>query len=266
LSVTLELDLLQQPDLLRGRVSDGHWVAELAAKRAVFDSRTNPAPQAGNYTLVIPGAEDCATLPCGFGIGSASVDTRGRIRFKGSAADGSKLTQSSVLSGDGQWPFYCPLYRGGGLAIGWLTFTNLPADDLSGGFAWIRPPQPGNPWFPNGFALETQAAGSRFQPPGSTNRILSFTNGLVAFEGGNLAVPFTNRITLAANNRVSNLDSNGLTLSFSASSGRFNGRATAPSGGRTFGFSGVVLQKRNLGAGFFLGTNQTGSVWVVPAN
>lgn len=264
LRVELALDLLHDPDVLRGTVSDGHWIAELVAKRAVFDVRTNPAPQSGPYTLLLPIRGESGGIPGGVGFGRVRVDAGGRVQFNGSLADGSKLTQSSALSGDGEWPFFVPLYRGGGLALGWLTFTNLPADDLSGAMVWIRPPQPGARWFPDGFAVETTARGSRLQWGGSSQAILSFTNGLVIFEGGNLPRPFTNRIAVAAN-AISNLESNRLTLSLAGSSGLFSGRATDPTGARTFRFDGAVHQKRDLGAGFFLGTNRSGSVWLQPA-
>lgn len=265
LTVALALDLLHDPDVLRGTVSDGHWVAELTAKRAVFDARTNPAPQAGQYTLVLPIQTESGAVPGGVGFGAVRVDASGRVQFNGSLADGSRLTQSSALSDDGQWPFFSPLYRGGGLALGWLTLTNLVTDDLSGVLVWIRPAQPGAQWFPDGFAAEIAAAGSRFERPGPNHPILSFSNGVVVFEGGNLLATFTNHIVLGANNRVSNLESNRLTLSFARSSGLFSGRATDPSGSRTFRFNGAVLQKRDLAAGFFLGTNQSGSVWLQPA-
>src|SRR6516165_551138 len=74
LSVHLQLDLISG-NALNGLLSDGTWLAELAANRAVY-SHLNPVPQgATKYTLGIPGSLDAATQPAGWGYGAVSLDT-----------------------------------------------------------------------------------------------------------------------------------------------------------------------------------------------
>jgi hypothetical protein len=45
---------LDRPDTISGTVSDGRWVSPLMGDRAVFNKRSNPASQAGRYTLIVP--------------------------------------------------------------------------------------------------------------------------------------------------------------------------------------------------------------------
>jgi hypothetical protein len=55
-----------------------------------------------------------------------------------------------------------------------------------------------------------------------------------------------------------------LTLTFSASNGSFSGKLSDPSTSTTATFRGVVLQDQNIGTGFFLGTSQSGQVFLGP--
>src|SRR5207248_6361902 len=92
---------------ITGTISDGTWVAEFTANRAAFNARTSPAPFAGKYTVILPGpADGNSQTPQGDSYGSLTVDQAGRVRFRGALADGTKLTQSTTISQDGQWPLY----------------------------------------------------------------------------------------------------------------------------------------------------------------
>ena len=48
----------------------------------------------------------------------------GTITLAGSLADGTAISQSSVVSQDGYWPLYVNLYGGKGSLWGWNYFTN----------------------------------------------------------------------------------------------------------------------------------------------
>ena len=50
------------------------------------------------------------------------VDSKGTVKFAGKLGDGTSVSQSALLSIDGQWPFYISLYSGSGSLFGWLTF------------------------------------------------------------------------------------------------------------------------------------------------
>src|SRR5207253_1186274 len=155
----------------------------------------------------------------------------------------------------GQWPLY--LYSGAGMMIGWLSFTNAPDDDINGAVTWIKGVQPGVKLYPGGFTNEVNAAGS----------IYSFTNGIPVLElgmgqiwlaNGNLSQGFTNEIALGSNNKISNLSSNKLSIAISTSTGLFKGSIVSPINGKAISINGAVLQKPNVGVGYFLGTNQSG--------
>ena len=265
LSVSLQLDL-SGSGILTGQISDGIWTADLLANRAIFSI---VAPT--SYTLVIPGAADSTAQPGGDGFGSAFVGVFGNIQFNGTLADGTKIAQKSFLSVNNTWPFFASLYSGKGSILGWLTFTNdlTLNDDLGGQLSWFKLPQPRAKIYPAGFTLQTNAVGSIYSPAyfsatnGST--LLNFTNGLVVLENANLTQPITNRISISPKNKVTNLDSNKLSLTFATSSGLFHGNVVDPATLKNIAFSGALLQKQTNGFGFFLDNNQSGHMLLTPA-
>ena len=61
----------------------------------------------------------------------------GRL-YKGTLGDGTKISQKTLLSKNGQWPFYNSIYKGSGSVLCWVTFTNSGIKEFSGGIA-IQP-------------------------------------------------------------------------------------------------------------------------------
>jgi hypothetical protein len=266
-TVTLALNLAPGSDQLTGTLSNALWVADLWADRAVWNSKTNKAPYAGTYTLIIPGGnDDDPTVPTGCGYGAVVIDTGGKVVLSGYLADGTALSQSTTVSKDGRWPLYAPLYAGTGSVYSWLFFTNYPPADLLGGqLSWSKPQQQAVIYYPLGFTNEVMVEGSRYvAPTNGTMRTLALTNGLVSFNGGNVSAPFTNLVILAANNVVTNTSTNRLILSLSTASGVFSGTVVVPGTKTTNTFRGAVLQNENAGYGFFLGTNQSGRLFFGP--
>jgi len=90
-----------------------------------------------------------------------------------------------------------------------------------------------------------------------TNRVLELTNGVVTLSGGNLSHNWTHYIAL-----VHNLipGTNKLSIALSPGSGLFKGTFTDTNAGRTFSFSGALLQKTTNGFGYVTGTNRTGRI------
>jgi hypothetical protein len=121
LTVQLQLDLTNGP--LTGTVSDGTWTATLLAEAAIY-SNTNPAPQAGNYTLLLPSAEDASVQAGGNGSGTVAVSDSGDVTFLGILGDGTPVTCTGTVCSQGLWPFYLPLSGGNSCILGWLSFTN----------------------------------------------------------------------------------------------------------------------------------------------
>jgi hypothetical protein len=245
-------------DVLSGQISDGSWTAELVAYRAIY-SKKNPAPQAGKYTLLLPGSSDVSSQHGGDGFGTVTVDHLGALSFSGILGDGTSASQTAVVSEQGQWPFYISLYSGKGSILGWLSFTNQPESDIKGMATWTKLMQPSAKFYPGGFTNQIGAVGSLFQ---FTNGVpvLDFTAGELWLANGNLAESFTNEFTLGKNSKIT--DTNKMSLTISTTSGLFSGGVVNPATGKTIPVHGVVLQKQNIGAGYFLGTNQTGEVFI----
>jgi hypothetical protein len=250
-SAQLNLDLANGG--ITGQLSDGTWIAQLIASKTL----TSPGATAGKYTLVIPGGTDGVAEPGGEGYGTIVVSSTGGIALKGALADGSKIAQKANLLVTGQWPFYVPLYSGGGSIFGWLTVTNGVID---GTLDWFKPAQPGGKLYPAGFAHGAQAVGSVYR---FTNGVpvLDFSTGQLWLANGNLAGSFTNEITLDSASKITSTNAT-LKVTVSTSTGSIKGSVANPAGGKPISFTGVVLQQQGFGSGFFVGTNQTGRVFL----
>jgi hypothetical protein len=262
LTVQMTLNVASGAETITGTVSDGTWTADLLAKRAAFNAKTNPSPFAPKYTLELPGG-DPSRAPGGFSFASISVDMNGKAKVATSLSDGTKTTQSVPIAPDGTLPMFANLYGGKGVVNGWLTFSGgTPPANIGGPVTWIKDPIPTGKFYPGGFTLTPSAAGELYAPPVSGSPILPFASGTVSFSGGNLDTDFSNDITLGANNKVMNTSPNKLSMSFVPSTGLFNGSVTPPSGGRAFPYHGIVLGISGIGYGYFLGTSESGSVTV----
>ncbi|MCU0785646.1 MAG: hypothetical protein MUF81_16695, partial [Verrucomicrobia bacterium] len=262
-ALTLELNVGgDRGDEISGRLTDGNWVSNLGAKRSAYNTRLNPAPQAGNYTMIVPGQTNDLTGPMGTGYGTVRVYTSGMVRFAGALPDGTKVSQSTLLSPDGQWPLYAQLYSGYGLVMSWMTFTNLPQSDLNGDLSWIKQPNIRARYYPGGFINECEAVGSVYVAPVGNNQVLNFGNSYMDFIGGNLMTNFSTPIVVGPRNYQAS--GAGLTMKLSLSSGTFSGKTFDPATRKWLSFGGVVLQKLNAGYGYLLGTSQSSQVILTP--
>jgi len=257
LTVYLQLDLAGG-DQIQGGVSDGDWWADLRADRAVFHKTTNPTPRAGKYTLVLPGGDTPAS-PAGDGCGTVTVDAAGSVKWAGTLADGTKVTQTGLLTKDGYWALYAPLYRGQGAVLGWLRFASREETDLGGPVVWLKPPG-GVGTGASGFAIALEAKGSRYTPPVSGQRVLGWSSGTVTFTGGHLTAPLTYAVALDVKNKVTSLSGGGLKVTLTTSTGLFKGSLLDPVGGKPLAFQGALLQKADSGSGFFLTPAGSGRV------
>jgi len=254
------------PDLITGTVSSdsyyGAWTADLVADRAVNDGKYSISYDAGRYTMILLGDPTTTNNPAGHSWGTIKVNGAGRLKFAGSLADGTKVTQSATLSKDGYWPFYISLYQGEGAIYSWLQLNGSVDEDVSGDVTWIRPAVPGAWYYPDGFALLVQADGSDYVRPPKGVRILNVANAQIQFNWGDLYQNFTNHVFLDDRNRVLNYSANGLNMKFSLSKGTYRGSVLDPSTWTWFRFQGVVLQRYDLAPGYFLGWDESGEVWL----
>jgi hypothetical protein len=256
LTVELQLDL-SGGDQIQGRVTDGTWSAPLLANRATFSATGNPAPYAGAYTLMLPGTPGSIQTPAGNGFGTVKIDSTGRIIFAGTLADGAKVAQTTTISKSGVWPLWGTLYSTEGSILGWLTFANRPGDDINGVVTWTKSPQASARYYPAGFVFPISAVGSKFVSSVGIAE-LNLSSGRVELVDGNLAQGVTNQVTLAFNNKITGTGGSTVAISIAPSSGLLTGTVLDPATGRSIAVRGAILQKQNLGYGYFLGVNLTG--------
>ena len=125
---------------------------------------------------------------------------------------------------------------------------------------WFRLPQTSTKLYPAGFSFNhwLDAAGSVYTFSNGVP-LLNWTNGVLELEGGNLSQNLTNEAVLATNKLTG---PNSLKLTITNASGLFQGSLVNPATGKAISLNGVVLQKLNEGYGNFLGTNQSGSLFL----
>jgi hypothetical protein len=262
---TLDIQLtlsLSGGDQIRGTISDGRWSAAMLANRQVFGKGGSQAPQAGNYTVIIPGNLQNNSSPGGHGMGTVKIDATGKVVLSGTLADGSKVTQSSILSKQGYWPLYSSLYAGGGVVASWVQFTNQAESDFGGQFVWVKNAGTISKYYPRGFTNEVWAMGSAYQSQSAAVALSSAAQQSgVVLSGGGLQEAITNSITLAANNHLILPAGGKFTLKLTPATGLFKGSALNPGTGRMVTFQGVLFKKADIGVGYFLGTDQSGEVF-----
>ncbi len=260
LTLALEIDVANA--IISGTVSNATFSSALFALRAPFSSRTNPAPNVGSYRAAFPGADDPSLAPFGDGFMSFVVSTSGRISGRGTVADGSAFTLLTTVLSNTYTPVYVSLYRGGGSLFGWLTATNGEVNDVAGTLWWIKPGTVGGSRYAGGFSNQIEVIGSRYVAPATGTPALNLSNDLVIISGGDLAVPFTNFVTLGEDNKI--LGDNSLSLTLSLRQGSLSGSFLDPITASKRTVRGTVLQKQNQARGFFLGPVQSGRVWIGP--
>jgi uncharacterized repeat protein (TIGR01451 family) len=250
-------------DCLLGSIGTTNWTAAITAERAVYDGKKSLAPQTGQYTLVIAGTNGSTLLPAGYGYGTLTVSAAGKTVLAASLADGTKVSQSAIVGASGQCPLYVPLYQGNGAVLSWLAFDG--AQGLGGGLAWSKPNLPTSRYYPAAFSWLTSLYGARYQPPGKGTNAFGLTSSslTLTLEGGNLSRTVTSQFTLGANDQATDANGKKVNVTFTPATGLFTGSLPNPDApSRTIPFNGVVLQNQTNGWGYFLGTNQSGQVYL----
>lgn len=260
----LHLQVAEEGNTIYGTLSNEAESLDIVADRASYNARSNPAPQAGRYTFAFPGAEDSSAAPGGTSIGTVTVGTAGQLRFAGQLADGTKVTQSAMISERNQWPFYASVYGGQGSTIGWVTFNPDAEDDLYGPVLWTKTSRARARNYPGGFVIASDAIGSAYQPVRGSAAI-DLPDGQLVLQGANLSEEMVEGVTLGSNNKFASSTGNrNLKLSLQSNTGLIKGTVTEPGTNRKLAVNGVVLQKQGYAAGYFLGGNRSGNVYVGP--
>jgi hypothetical protein len=156
------------------------------------------------------------------------------------------------------------LYSGKGLFMSWQTFSTQADSDFAGWLAWVKPTNSAARYYPAGFNYWRGVSGMLYTPPVGTNLLVNLPISQMAFSGGFLATNFSNGIRINAGNKVVNISSNSLSMTFSPNLGTFSGTVTDPATLKSFPFSGAVFQRLNVGYGFLMGTNQSSQAALFP--
>ncbi len=266
LRLRFNLDVTNHTGVVTGLVTFPNAItaraASLTATLGGYNAKLNPAPLAGLYTIVLPGATGSSTIPSGHGYATAKIDASGNVTLAGALADGSKFSLKTALARSDTSPFFVSPYAGKGLALGWLSFpASNPATQIAGTIYWQKAAG-AKGLYPAGFTTTSDVIGSRFTKPATpTTRIVDIPTGNILFSGGNLAAPFTNDVLIASNSSVTSTAHNNLKVSFNKATGLMTGSVLPTGSAITLKFSGVVLQEKSTGAyGYFPGPSESGRV------
>ena len=260
ISLSLELDTVL--GWVNGGVTIGTNAtpSTLSAFRKVFSAKSNPVPHAGRYHAVLPGADAMSPAPAGDGFVPLSVSTSGRVSGKGVLADGTSWSVVSATATNAWVPVYVSLYSGAGSIYGWLSVTKTGSNDVAGALWWTKPAGLRGALHPDGFSNAIATLGSRFTAVPKGTNVLPLPAGVAILDGGNLAESITNLFTLGLDNKITGNPA--LSLTLSGSKGTLTGSFADPVTARKRTVRGLVLPNQNQARGFFLGSDESGRIWV----
>ncbi len=135
LSFALHLDTTGGTDQISGHITDGAWVSEVSGDRNVFNSRLNPAQQAGVRSFVLEQSGDNSSTA---GTAARRIAQSGSTHIHGRLADLRSFSASSTLGKNGDYPFYLSFNRGSEVVIGWLNFPANQQPSSSGTVLWVK--------------------------------------------------------------------------------------------------------------------------------
>jgi hypothetical protein len=278
-SVSLSLDFKPADATMGGSVSNAAagWNSVILADRAVFSANASPATNyAGHFTLLLPPDTNTAPTnsPDGYGYAAITNTLAGISTMGGALADGTPFLWSVPIARNGGAPLYQSLYSGKGSLLGWIYFTNEPPQNVStnSSVSWIKPSVP-NTLYPSGFTnlISNGVLGSPYKNTAGVP-VLNLTNATLVLRNGNLkgaALIFTN--LNSAKNTLTNLaggtklgETNYLVLAINTNNGVVTVTFQATGAKPNTVAHGAVLQNETNAAGYFLGTNQSGTFTLDP--
>ncbi len=236
------------------------WSGIVQGERAGFNARTNAAPQAGRYTMVLPGGSSGLSGPEGDGWATLTVDGAGNVLLQGGLADNFKFVTRSILSAKGVWPFFVPSDGGRGALAGWLQFTNSTESELVGQLIWIRSRHPGTASYAEGFTNQIGVLASRYVPPAPNQPALNLSDPVLVLSGGELSSSVTKALIFRTPSELRGTSGSPPLVKFYPAKGLFLGLGDVPGTMLSPRLSGAVLQNRNVGFGYFTGNARSGEV------
>ena len=248
-----------------GTISDGVFTSELVADLAgSFNARTNACPWKGTYTFDLgPADRNDASVPQGYGYATLTVSKNGSGHLSGVLADGTRIRSIVPVSAIGTWPLYNSLYANRGSCLGNIVLSTNTA--IAATMDWFKPVVAGTHFYPAGFTTSLATTGSLYVSPTAGGPSIA-TNAQVTLGGDNLVSNIVKNVVIdaAGNVTVSPAGDDNLTLFITPKTGQFFGTFLNTSTRKTEILNGLLLQINGSGAGFFLGTNESGFVVIEP--
>jgi hypothetical protein len=267
LTVQLQVDLTGA-GTITGTIANSGWSSPLLANQDVFSVFNPPSQQFQRFALVIPGGEDSSIQPGGNSAGTIILDGVGGVSFIGSLADGSPASQQTFISKGGAWPFYISSAGGQGVTLGWLIFSPGQRGTLTGQVYWERLPQANASLYPAGFNFTNAitVSASFFDYFVNVPTLIVTNGGKVVLQQADISPALTNYFTLTSRGPNDFVTStNQLKLKIAFFTGAFKGTVVNPANNLSIPISGVILTNQNAGFGFFINSNQSGSVCITNA-
>lgn len=245
IAVNLRLD--PATNSLTGTVKMGDQVftVELSRTFPIFTKKA-PNPHAGSYTVLLrlPPASANSGLPEGTGYAVASVTAAGQVKLVGKLPDGTAFSFGSLLSHEGEFPFYAaPYKKKDGYVGGKVAFAEEAVSDFAGGLLWQLPQREDTP-SPSGPQTLLALTGARFTPPAPRTTVAPFVAeqpSLLIFENSELSTS----VTISERNKVTIPvpPAEKMKLKITSATGLFTGSFLAPGTRAKTSFGGVIYQK-----------------------
>jgi hypothetical protein len=271
LNLVMQLVATNNTAQVFGTVTGDTWTSALEGHRLHYGP-TNHFPQPGKYTLSLVDTNfPVGGGPDGASFGVLTIAKNGTVTMSGQAADGGSLAQSCGLSKNGDWPLYSVMYGGAGCMFGWLQVQARLGSSIQGSeIHWIKSPGSGKLYL-GGINSTLQAQGSSYSVT-QGNPVLLFPKGIAGLTGGDLVsegLAFWEFVRITrpgpAGFYVAEPSPENLSLSVNRANGVVSGGFKNPVTGLRVNLKGVVLQRQNSAAGYFLSTNSSGYFMLAPS-
>jgi hypothetical protein len=263
-TINLQADLTGGSGQITGTLADGANSFSFTVSQSTYNAKTDVAPQAGRYTLVIepnPAATG-SSVPPGDGYAAIVVGANGAATVTGRMADGSPYSTTGCVSNDGTLAlWFVPSGAPAGSSVnGLLTFRSTDASDIDGTLAWTKAPKASDAFYPAGFSTQLPAIGSSYAPPAAAGlEAVPPGPATAGFGDGNIPQPIDVPVIVSQGKAA--MATPGLpdvSLKINPVSGAVSGSFVLPDANVTRGVRGVVFQKQQSAFGYFRGLNQCG--------
>jgi hypothetical protein len=294
LALTLTVDVATGSGSVQGLLrNEGSDFATILADRIVYSSQRHPGPPLqnspdgliGTYTVVfpaLPSAEqglNTSLYPQGDGFGRVVVKRSGVAKLSGRLADGSKVSGAAPIALTGRWAVYDGMRKHGSI-LGFAHFRDVPGEtDIdASNLLWFKSANRRAKQYPSGWpaGILVNLGGSKYNAPSRRHPGLVLTGLSAADSDGNAELtltdgglgssPLIQALIIDPRNRSRPLGNllKRFKFKLSEKKGLFSGQFVTPTNGRKTKFEGAVLQKQQIGSGYFLGAEGSGAATLTP--